>query len=88
MSDHTSSRLPVRPSLEQLRKQAKELLRDCKSGDAGAVSRVVRYKPRATDPQLADAQFALCANMGSRAGPSSWPASSSTRPTDAVRRTD
>ena len=36
MSDHTSSRLPVRPSIEQLRKQAKELLRDCKSKDARA----------------------------------------------------
>ena len=69
MSDHTSSRLPLRPSIEQLRKQAKELLRDCKSKDAGSVSRIRRYKQRATDPQLADAQFALAREFGFE----SWP---------------
>jgi hypothetical protein len=69
MSDHTSSRLPVRPSVEQLRKQAKELLRDCKSSEIGALDRVLRYKPRATDPQLADAQFALAREYGFE----SWP---------------
>jgi hypothetical protein len=69
MSDQTSARLPVRPSLEQLRKQAKELLRDCKHKAAGALERVLRYKPGATDPQLADAQFALAREYGFE----SWP---------------
>ncbi len=35
MSDPNSS-LPARPSLEQLRKQAKELLRNCRDGVAVA----------------------------------------------------
>ena len=38
MSDPTSL-LPARPSLEHLRKQAKELLRDYKAGAAAAVER-------------------------------------------------
>ena len=50
--------------------------------------RILRYKPQATDPQLADAQFALARDMGLRAGPSSLPASSSIRPTGAVHHTD
>jgi hypothetical protein len=64
MSDPTASRLPARPSLEQLRKQAKDLLRDCKDGDADALERVRRYKSQAITPLLADAQFALAREYG------------------------
>ncbi|MFL5245860.1 MAG: hypothetical protein ACJ8FY_27625 [Gemmataceae bacterium] len=63
MSNSPSS-LPARPSLEQLRKQAKNLLRDCRSGDAAALERVRRHKPQAADPSLADAQFALAHEYG------------------------
>src|SRR5438045_2009572 len=51
MSDSTR-RLPARPSLEQLRKQAKELLKDYSTG--AATERVT----------LADAQFALAREYG------------------------
>ncbi|HKQ74098.1 MAG TPA: hypothetical protein VJ810_10395 [Blastocatellia bacterium] len=69
MSDSTS-RLPARPSLEQLRKQAKELLRDFRAGDTAAVGRLGAVIPRLTDPAqsddviLADAQFALAREYG------------------------
>ena len=49
MSD-TPSRLPARPSLEQLRKQAKERLKALRTGDPGAM--------------LADAQLALAREHG------------------------
>ncbi len=64
MSDSNSASLPVRPSLEQLRKQAKNLLRSFKDGDADAVNRVRRHKPQKSDPSLADAQFALAKEYG------------------------
>jgi hypothetical protein len=69
MSDHDPLPLPVRPSLEQLRKQAKDLLRDFKAGDAAAAKRVHRHKPHETDPSLADVQFALAQEYGF----ASWP---------------
>jgi hypothetical protein len=59
------SLLPVRPSLEQLRKQAKELLRAYRAGDPVAVKRFSTHIPRLADPGrpdeaiLADAQFVL-----------------------------
>src|SRR4051794_15278777 len=68
MSD-SLSHLPERPSLEQLRKQAKELLRDCRSGDATAIERVRRHKIHVTNPSLADAQFAVAREYGFE----SWP---------------
>lgn len=69
MSDSTSH-LPARPSLEQLRKQAKELLRNFRAGDTAAVGRIGAAIPRLTDPAqsddviLADAQFALAREYG------------------------
>ncbi len=69
MSESASPRLPARPSLEQLRKQAKELLRACRDGDGAALERVRRHKPQAADPSLADAQFALAREYGF----DSWP---------------
>jgi hypothetical protein len=69
MSDPTS-RLPARPSVKQLRKQAKELLRDYHTGDTTAAQRIRTHKPqlaepgRAEDVTLADAQFALARECG------------------------
>ena len=58
-----ASRLPARPSLEQLRKQAKHLLREFRAGDASASRRVRAVLPRVIDGAsalaLADAQFVL-----------------------------
>src|SRR5687767_8678341 len=67
-----ASRLPARPSLEQLRKQAKDLLPLFRAGDAGAVQRFRDAIPRfaAADPPgdapLADAQFVLAREYGFR----------------------
>ena len=58
MSDSTR-RLPERPSLAQLRKQAKELLKQLRSGDLSAIDRLRKHKSTVSDPILADAQFVL-----------------------------
>lgn len=68
MSDSTF-RLPARPSLDQLRKQAKELLRDLRNGDPSAHERLRQCKPNVVDPILADAQFVLAREHGFE----SWP---------------
>jgi hypothetical protein len=65
MSDST----PLRLSLEQLRKQAKELLRQLRSGDPSATDRLRKYKPNTPEPILADAQFILAREHGFE----SWP---------------
>jgi hypothetical protein len=55
-------RLPVRPDLEQLQRQAKELLRAIHAGDASAVAELRERHPQAVDPtaaKLADAQLVL-----------------------------
>jgi ankyrin repeat protein len=63
-----ASRLPARPSLEQLRKQAKNLLRDYRAGVADAAARMHAVIPRLGDdssvPVLADAQFVLAREHG------------------------
>lgn len=64
----SESRLPQRPSLVQLRKQAKELLRALRSGEPGAIERLRRFRS-VTDPILADAQFVLAREHGFE----SWP---------------
>jgi ankyrin repeat protein len=62
--------LPPRPSLEQLRKQAKELLRDLRRGDATAVARLRTHGARTArnapleSIALADAQFILAREYG------------------------
>ena len=74
MSDQ-ASRLPSRPSLEQLRKQAKELLRAYRGGDSSAVAQLRAAKPGLSSPDgqhpatLGDAQFALAKEYGFE----SWP---------------
>jgi len=50
--------LPVRPNLEQLRHQAKDLLRAAHAGDLSALADFAEFSPRAIDPAratLADA---------------------------------
>lgn len=58
--------LPARPHLEQLRKQAKELLRAYRAGDVAAVAEVERFESQ-LDPAtfaLADAQRVLARAYG------------------------
>jgi len=67
-----SRHLPVRPNLEQLRNQAKDLLRGVRAGDSSAVAELRGHHPGAVDPsnaKLADAQLALARSYGVR----SWP---------------
>jgi len=55
-------RLPVRPDLDQLKHQAKDLLRAIRRGDPDAVADFRRHHPRQIDPAsvtLADAQLVL-----------------------------
>ena len=68
MSD-SARRLPIRPSLDQLRKQAKELLQQLRNGDQSAIERLRKFKADVSDPILADAQFVLAREHGFE----SWP---------------
>ena len=61
-----AKKLPARPSLEQYKKQAKELVKSCRDGDAEAVRRIERYRAVRT---LADAQFTIAREHGFE----SWP---------------
>ena len=61
----SSSRLPARPSLESLRKQAKKLAHDMGAGDAGAILRARAHLQKADLPlSLPDAQFVLAREYG------------------------
>src|SRR5262245_23783562 len=58
----SNGQLPTRPSLEQSRNQARDLLRGFKAGDAAAAARVRRHHPRlggATDQALRRERFTL-----------------------------
>lgn len=68
MADSTP-RLPQRPSLEQLRKRAKELLQLFRNGNPSAIQRLHAHKPQAKVPILADAQYVLARENGF----DSWP---------------
>ena len=62
---------PVRPNLDQLKHQAKDLLRAVRAGDAAAIAEFQRNHPEVVAPvaiQLADAQLALARATASRAG--------------------
>jgi hypothetical protein len=55
-------RLPVRPHLKQLHRQAKELLRAIHAGDPNAIAELRKHHPQQIDPslaKLADAQVIL-----------------------------
>ena len=63
---------PVRPNLEQLRHQAKDLLAEIRKGDASAVNELQEFTTKKIEPgdaKLADAQFALARSYGIP----SWP---------------
>ncbi|MGH8021663.1 MAG: ankyrin repeat domain-containing protein, partial [Opitutaceae bacterium] len=75
-----SKPLPTRPDLDQLKKQAKELYRSLKTGEAAALRRFQEHHPRGRDAasarraapslSLADAQLVLAREYGFP----SWPA--------------
>jgi len=60
------SKLPVRPSLESLRKQAKKLARDIVAGNAGAIARARVQLPQKAELPLSqrDAQLVLAREYG------------------------
>jgi len=60
-------RLPVRPNLEQLQRQAKEFLNTIHAGDANAIAELHEHHPESIDPaaaKLADAQLVLARSYG------------------------
>ena len=64
--------LPVRPDLDQLRHQAKDLLREIRRGDPAALADLAENHPEQVDPgsaKLADAQLVLARSYGVP----SWP---------------
>ena len=64
-------RLPVRPDLEQLHRQAKELLRAIHAGDPTSIAELREHHPESIEPsaaKLADAQLVLARSYGT----SSW----------------
>ncbi|MDJ0894576.1 MAG: ankyrin repeat domain-containing protein [Alphaproteobacteria bacterium] len=61
--------IPLRPNLEQYKKQAKELLKASVAGDRDAAARISAWRTRPNGPTLADAQFALAREHGIE----SWP---------------
>src|SRR5262245_470887 len=61
----TRSKLPARPSLDSLRKQAKKLARDIVAGDADAIARARAQLPQAELPlSQRDAQLVLAREYG------------------------
>ena len=80
--------LPVRPNLDQLRHQAKDLLHDVRRGDPASIALFQKHGPRQRQPEdvrLADAQHALARSYGL----ASWPRLVlACRLTDAIWRDD
>src|SRR3954468_9846760 len=78
---------PVRPNLEQLKHQAKDLLRAIRRGDAEAIADFGEYSTnlKAESVRLADAQFVLAQSYGLQ----NWPRLvTACRMTDAIWRGD
>jgi hypothetical protein len=79
---------PVRPNLDQLKHQAKDLLRAIRAGDEAALAEFRKHHPKNVDPssaKLADAQLALARAYGLP----SWPRLvTACRMTDAIWRGD
>ena len=64
--------VPIRPDLDQLRHQAKDLLKAIRRGESAALAELARNHPDGPDPataRLADAQLALARSYGV----ASWP---------------
>jgi hypothetical protein len=80
--------LPVRPNLDQLKHQAKDLLRALRRGDPAAAAELQKYHPERREPasaRLADAQLALARSYGV----TTWPRLVlACRMTDAICRDD
>lgn len=80
--------LPVRPDLDQLRNQAKDLLRALRAAESDAVARLRRHHPgdvRPAEAKLADAQLVLARSYGVR----SWARlKQACQVTDAIWRDD
>lgn len=80
--------LPVRPNLDQLKHQARDLLDALRRGEADALSDLRAHHPRQVDParvRLADAQHVLARSYGL----ASWPRLVlACRLTDAICRDD
>ena len=81
-------RLPVRPNLNQLKRQAKELLRAIRKGDPSAIAELREHHTKNVDPasaKLADAQLVLARSYEA----SSWPCLvQACQLTDAIWRDD
>ena len=79
---------PVRPNLDQLRHQAKDLLRALRTCDPAALAEFHKHHPKPVDPaaaKLADAQLVLARSYGLE----SWPRLvTACRMTDAIWRGD
>ena len=72
MPEKPKRQIPVRPNLDQLRRQAKELLRSIRRGDPEAVAELRQYHPETIEPAAAtlmDAQLVLARSYGIP----SWP---------------
>lgn len=68
----TERHFPVRPNLDQLKHQAKDLLRAIRRGDPSAIRELQEHHPERVEPgeaRLADAQLALARSYGLP----SWP---------------
>jgi hypothetical protein len=80
--------LPSRPNLDQLRHQAKDLLRGARAGEVSAVDDFRAFHPERIDPAsaaLADAQLVLARSYDA----ASWPQlAAAVRAIDAVERDD
>jgi hypothetical protein len=79
---------PVRPNLEQLKHQARDLLRSIREVEASAIEDLRKYHPESIEPasaKLADAQLVLAKSYGIR----SWPRLVlACKMTDAIWRDD
>jgi hypothetical protein len=79
---------PVRPNLDQLKHQAKDLLRAIRADDPAALAELGKHHPKAIEPataKLADAQLTLARSYGLPA----WPRLvTACRMTDAIWRGD
>jgi hypothetical protein len=72
MSQEPKRLLPVRPNLQQLKNQAKDLLAAYRTGDSNAVQAFLEEHPRppaSSEARLADAQLVLAREYGAP----SWP---------------
>ena len=89
----TDRHFPVHPNLDQLKHQAKDLLREVKQGDPAAIAELRKHHPNKIDPEkidpadakLADVQAALARSYGL----ANWPQLvTACRMTDAIWRGD